>query len=166
MTTKQKIALGLVAGATVVSGLYGVSQVSAADSTTNFPPMVQRMVEKFNLNTDEVLKMVEEDRTERRTERESELKVTLDQAVKDGKITEAQKTVILAKHEEIQAKIEALGTLTGSERRTKMTEIRTEMNEYLASQGIDESIMPGPRGPQGGEGQGTGFGGGMHRGNR
>jgi hypothetical protein len=45
--------------------------------------------------------------------------------------------------------------------RTEMQAIRTEMQDFLEAEGIDESVMPTPNGPQG---SGMGTGGGMHRG--
>lgn len=159
MTTKQKIALGLVAGATVISGLYGVGAVKAAtDSTSLFPRGVQAIVEKYNLNTDEVKAVLDEDRAQNHEEREVAYTDALNKAVTDGKITEAQKTAILAKHDEIATKREEVRTLANGERGEKMRELRTEMHDFLESEGIDESILPEP------EGQGGGFGGGMHRG--
>lgn len=169
MNTKQKIALGLVAGATIISGVYGVSAANAATETT-LHPMIQGIAEKFGINKDEVQKYVSEQREAtretRQVEREAALNTKLTEAVTAGKITDAQKTAILTKHEEMQAKREVARNLTGEERRTKMEELRNEMQEFLKTQGIDTSVMPAPQGPRAGAGMGSGFGGGMHRGNR
>jgi hypothetical protein len=163
MNIKQKIGLGILAGATVVTGLYGVGTIKAADAaTTDFPPVIQKLVEKFNLNKDEVSAVLTQDRTERQAEREADFSTKLSEAVTAGKITETQKTAILAKHEEVQAKREALKTGTREDRKTQMQALRTEMQDFLKTQGIDESVMPAPQGPRGGMGEG--FGGGMHRG--
>lgn len=163
MNTKQKIALGVVAGATALAGAYGATTAKAADSTT-LPPMIQGIAEKFGLNKDEVQKYMtekrQENRVERQAEREAFLTTKLDEAVKAGKITESQKTAILVKHEEIQAKREGYMNLSRDEKRAKMQEFRTEMQTFLKDQGIDGSVMPAPQGPKGG------MGGGMHRGQR
>ena len=162
MNTKQKIALGAVLSATALAGFYGVSTASAATTANaDFPPMVQKIVEKYNLNKDEVKAIVDQDRTERQAEREKAMTDRLTQSVTDGKITEAQKTAILAKHEEIQAKREGYRTLSQSERKAKMNELRTEMQTFLKAQGIDDSVMPAPQGPRG-----EGMGKGMHRGQK
>lgn len=163
MNTKQKIAVGVVAGATVLTGLYGATVAQAATTTTDLPPMIQGMAEKFGLNKAEVQSYVQEsraaNRTERQAEREKVLTEKLSQAVSGGKITEAQKSTIWAKHEEIQAKRADFMNLSREEKRVKMQELRTEMQNYLKSQGIDETVMPAPQGPRGG-----GMGGGLHRG--
>jgi hypothetical protein len=171
MNKKHLIPIGVLAGTLVLTGIYGVNTVSAATDTNNFPPIVQKMVEKFNLNPDEVKTLVETDRTERQAERKADFETKLAEAVTAGKITEAQKAAIIAKHEELDVKRDALhdqmGTTTDHEAmRTQMEALRTEMTEFLKSQGIDESVLPQPKGPRGGgmmgEGRG-GFGGGrMH----
>jgi hypothetical protein len=163
MNKKQIIATSVLAGALVLTGAYGIQKANAA-TDTNFPPMIQKLVDKFNLNKDEVSKLVEENRTARQDEREDDFEKKLTEAVIAGKITEAQKTAILAKHEELQTKREALRDQNQDNRqamRTQMEAIRTEMQDFLKSQGVDQSILPEPKGPQGG---GMGMGSGMHRG--
>lgn len=160
MNTKQKIAVGVIAGATVLTGLYGVSTAKAATAATDFPPLVQKIVEKYNLNKDEVKTLVNQDRTERQAEREKQKETRLTELVAAGKITEAQKTAILAKEKELEAKREEYKNLSVSERRSKMEAMHTEMQAFLKAQGIDESIMRGMGGPKGERG---GMGRGMHR---
>jgi hypothetical protein len=172
MNKKHLIPIGVLAGALVLTGIYGVSTVSAATDADNLPPMVQRMAERFNLNKDEVAKFVDEDRVNIQAERKADFEAKLSEAVTAGKITEDQKSAIIAKHEELGAKRDALREERTEDReafRDQMEALRTEMTDFLKSQGIDESIMPEPKGPRGGMGGGMmgegrgGFGGGrMH----
>lgn len=162
MSKKQIIATTALVAALGLAGAYGVQTVSAATDSTTFPPMIQKMVEKFNLNKDEVSRLVEENRTTRQAENEAAFETKLAQAVTAGKITEAQKTAVNAKHDELQAKREALkgqGQENREAMRTQKEAIRTEMQDFLKTQGIDESILPAPKGPRYG-----GMGVGMHRG--
>ncbi len=164
MNKKQIIAATALIAGIGLAGAYGIQTAKAATDTNSFPPMIQKMVEKFNLNTDEVSKFVNEDREARQTEREADFEKKLADAVTAGKITEAQKTAVLAKHDELQTKREALRDQNKEDReahRTEMQAIHTEMQDFLKAQGIDESVLPTPKGPQGG---GMGMGGGMHRG--
>jgi hypothetical protein len=156
MNTKQKIALGVIAGATVLTGLYGVSSAHAATTTNDLPPVIQKIVEKYHLNKDEVKTLVDQDRTERQAERAKRKETRLAELVSAGKITEAQKVAILAKEKELEAKREEYKNLSGAERKTKMEAMHAEMQAFLKSQGIDESVMPGPIG----KGK---MGRGMHR---
>lgn len=154
---KQKIAIGAIAAVTAITGVYGIQRASAAETTTEFPPMIQKMVEKFNLNKTEVKTIVDQERTERQAEREADLTKKIDELVSSGEITADQKKTILAKHEEMQTKREAVRGLTGEERHTKMQELRTEMQNFLKEQGINESLLR----PEGGRRMGGGRG--MHR---
>jgi len=52
-------------------------------------------IEKFNLNTSEVQKVIDEERQEREKQRLSLLEEKLNQAVKDGVISEEQKKALL-----------------------------------------------------------------------
>jgi len=163
MNTKSKIALiGL--GVAVGLGLGVTGYVSAADTTdSKFPPMVQGLVEKFNLNEAEVTTYLETEREERRTEREATLTSALEKLVAEGKLTEEQKAAFLAKHDELQAKREALRGTTGTDKRDQMQAFKAEMGSFLEAQGIDKDILPqlGQNGA-GGRGQGRG----MHRNNQ
>lgn len=164
MNAKQKLMVGALVGAALVTSVYGVTTVKAETATTDFPPMIQKMVEKFNLNKSEVQNLMSEERVERQAKREADLEASLAKAVAEGKITEAQKAKILAKHEEIQAKRDSIRLLDRDEKRTEMQALRTEMQNLLKAEGIDDSVMPAPQGPRGGMGgRGQGFGGGMHR---
>ena len=164
MNKKQMIAMTALVAGLGLAGAYGVQTARAATDTNDFPPMIQKMVEKFNLNTDEVSKLVTEDREVRQTERKADFETKLTEAVTAGKITEAQKTAIIAKHDELQTKREALrsqGQENRENMRTQMEAIHDEMQDFLKTEGIDESVIPAPKGPQGG---GMRMGGGMHRG--
>ncbi len=172
MNKKHLIPIGVLAGTLVLTGIYGVNTVSAATDANNLPPMVQRMAEKFNLNKDEVVKFVDEDLANMQAERKADFESKLSESVTAGKITEAQKAAIIAKHDELDAKRDALRDERTDDReafRDQMEALRTEMTDFLKSQGVDESIMPEPKGPRGGMGGGMmgegrgGFGGGrMH----
>jgi len=64
-------------------------------STSQFPPLIQKIIEKFNLNPGEVQKVIDEERQERERQRLSLLEEKLNQAVKDGVISEEQKKALL-----------------------------------------------------------------------
>jgi hypothetical protein len=162
MNTKSKVAL---VGAGVVAGLAlgAAGYVGATDATdTSLPPMVEGLAEKFNLDKEEVTAYLETEREERQATREADFTKALDEAVASGKLTEAQKTALVAKHEELQAKREALRGSTGTDKREAMQALRAEMDAFLEEQGIDEDILPefGPGG------KGMGRGQGMHRNNQ
>ncbi|GEM_PF-4473373 len=71
-------------------------------SNSSLPPLIQKIIDKFKLNSDEVKQVVDEERTERQRERQAKYEEWLDILVKAGKINETQKQLILQKREELQ----------------------------------------------------------------
>lgn len=86
-----------------VSGalLYTTSKANAQTSGENLQTIVQRLSQKFNLKEQDVQSVFNEHRQEKLKLSEQNYNLMLDQAVKNGSITEAQKQLILAKHNEI-----------------------------------------------------------------
>jgi len=64
-------------------------------SASQFPPLIQKIIEKFNLNPGEVQKVIDEERQEQEKQRLSLMEEKLNQAVKDGVISEGQKKALL-----------------------------------------------------------------------
>lgn len=155
--TKNKLLI-LGAGVVVSASTLGVVAVPtfAQDSET-YPPMVETLSEKFNLDKAEVQNVFTEERKTRHEER-------LNGLVEDGSITEEQKAVIEEHHEEMMAKRDSL--FSEGKTRTEMHELmdteREEFQKWLDDQGI-EMPMKGPRGDgQGQGGRGNGMGMGRH----
>ena len=163
---KQKrvalVAVGVAAGLSLAAA--GYASAATATTTSDLPPMVEGLAEKFNLNKTEVAAYLETERETRQAEREAEFTKSLETLVSEGKLTEAQKTAILSKHEELQTKREALRDTTGSDKRDQMDTIRDEWTSFLKDLGVDESLMPhlGPGAGMGPE-DGRGMGRGMHQ---
>ena len=83
-------------------GALGVNQVLAQSTTSGpFSNLVQMIADKFNMNKNDVQQVFDQYRLGRRDTMEKNYEAYLDQLVKDGKITQAQKDLILAKHKEI-----------------------------------------------------------------
>jgi len=133
---------------TILGASLIMPKAALADDDTwadHFNTMIEKLASKFNLNKNEVKSTFEEMRTQRQQERQKEMQAQfearLNQAVKDGKITEDQKAKIMAKHQEMQKE-------QGSKRQ--------EMQTWAEKNGIDMGWMMGFGGPRG---MGRGFGG-------
>lgn len=137
MSTAKKLigVTALVLGVGIGVGILGIGKVTAVESGT-FPSIVQRLVERFNLNEGEVQAVVDEFREEKHAEMQAKLVEKLDAAVADGKLTETQKDAILAKEEEMRAKHEELRDLEPEERREAMRELREEMRAWAEENGL------------------------------
>lgn len=131
------LALGVIASV----GYFGGSYVLAGDNNPMHDSLVTKIAQKFNLKETDVEAVFEAVRDEKQEEMKSQRVKRLDQAVKDGVITEAQKTAILTKMEE------------HDEERGKKKE---EMQKWFADNGIDESKLRDYLRPEG-RGEGRGF---------
>lgn len=105
----------------LAGGIF-VRSIKANSNNSTFPPIVERLVEKFNLNKTEVEKVVEEYRNERIQQKKQLMEERLSQAVKDGVINESQKQALLKKFEEIIQRRE---------------QEKQEFQNWLSNQGID-----------------------------
>lgn len=138
-----------------VAGAVGLGQVSAETSGTT--SLVDKIAQKFNLNKDEVQAVFDADQKAHEAEREEKVNERLSQAVKDGKITERQKALILQKMEEIKADRPEPGEmkdLTEEEHEAKHEEMkqkRQELEAWAKENDIPtEYLMFGHGGPRSG----------------
>ncbi len=158
----KKIALAAFIGTLAIAGILGVSKTYAQDEQPD--SLIQKLVEKFNLNKDEVQAVFDEERSERQAENQARFEERLSQAVSEGKITEDQKNLILEKHKELQEEraneIEEWKDLSQEERKEKMEQRREEMKSWMEENGIDLDLMMILGGPGHGRGPGgpEGFG--------
>lgn len=160
MKNSTKLAAITVTAAAVMA--WGAMSIYAhgwggADQNT----LVQRLVQKFGLKTADVQSVFDTVHEERQAQMEQKIADRLDTFVKDGKITEAQKRLILAKHEELQknreADLQAWQNLTPEERRTKMDAQRTDLENWAKQNNIDVQYVLG-FGREMGRGMGRGMG--------
>lgn len=137
----NKKILASIFGVTLLgSTLFGASYVAAQKTDTATPSIVQRLAEKFNLNQDDVQKVFDEHRQENQKYMQEQLAKRLDQAVKDGKITTAQKDAILKKHSEmvnVKFRNGNFKELTAEEKQKMGQEKRAEMETWANEIGLD-----------------------------
>ncbi len=124
-------------------GLMKSNNGQAQTTQSGFPPLIQKIIEKFNLNKDEVKKVMEETRQENQNQRQAQFEEKLGQAVAQGKITEEQKNLILAKHQEMRKNMEEWQKLSPEERRNKSREQYEEMKKWAEENNIDLDWMMG-----------------------
>ncbi len=139
----KKMILPAAAIAIVAAGILVTSGVSAhgfgQDGT-----FAQRFAGKFGLNESDVTTFMQQMHDEHHAQREEQMEERLSQAVENGTITEPQKQLILEKHEEMQAKFEALKDASPEQRRETMRQHHEEMQQWAAENDIDlHSFMMG-----------------------
>ena len=142
MKIKTPAIAAITLGALTLVGILGIRNVSAQ---TNNTPVVDKLVERFGLNQDEVTgvfdEVQQEVQQERQTQRRAQMEAKIDEAVSDGVITADQKQALLDKDAEMQEKYQQL---------------REEWQQWQEQSGIDfEALAPYHFGGCGG---GRGFG--------
>ncbi len=143
------VALAVTTGIVAAGALGGLAMADSNDST--YPPVVDKIASKFNLNKDEVKKVFDEQKVERQAEHKKLLEEKLAQAVEDGKLTEDQKTKLLAKMEEMHQARDAAKDKAMENRQAK----RDEFKKWAEQNGINlDEVLPAPAGEHGRKGHG------------
>ena len=121
--------------------------------------LIQRLATKFNLNQDEVKVVFDEFHQQKQTAMQQKFADRLNQLVTDGKITEAQKAAILAKHQEMQQQMQStrdqVKNMTEAERRAFHEQKRAELEQWAKDNNVDLSLFPMMMG-KGNKGMGSG----------
>lgn len=141
------VALVLVVAGAAVAGNNRVF----AKNTENGPNsiLVQILSDKFNLNKNDVQAVFDQYKTNRQQDMQNKYDESLSQAVKDGKITEAQKQLILAKHQELQSQrktdFESKKNMTPDERKNAMQVQKQALEDWAKQNNIDIKYLMGGR---------------------
>lgn len=140
--TKQILLSALVI--TVASvGLLSASDSFAQNNSTPQTSLVQKIADRFKLNKDEVQAVFDEVHEERHQQMQTLFVDRLTTYVTEGKITEAQKQLILQKREELATDRQDQQQLTPEERRTNMESKRQELKAWAEANGIDPQYLGG-----------------------
>lgn len=134
----------LALGVLTVGSILMTGRVMAETTSSTKQSFIDRLIQRFNLNKDEVTGVFDEMQQERQQERKAYMEGRFDEAVKDGVITADQKQALLNKHAEMQQ---------------KQTQLREEMKTWMEQSGIDFEKLAAYRVGFGGPGfAGPGFG--------
>ena len=143
MKTKTiKTALILITSIALLSvgGVACVGEINAQDNEEagdEYPLLVERFAEKFDLDPDEIMEFFDELKEEKRADAEERFEERLDELVEDEKITEKQKEAILDKKEELKTFKEGLEDMTISEAREEMKEIHEGLKGWAEENDLD-----------------------------
>jgi hypothetical protein len=154
----KRLLIPMAAVAIVGAGFYGVTQVSAASSTTDNPQatLIQKLADTFHVDKSKVQAVFDQNRTDQDAKREAGYETRLTQAVTAGKLTSAQKDAILAENKKLKAEMDAAKGGAQDARRTAMKTVRDEAKTWATQNNIDEKWLMGGMGghPRGGGGMG------------
>ena len=146
----KKIILSALVLTIVGAGILGTSRVYAQN--TNGGPMsalAQMIADKFNLNKNDVQTVFDQYRSDRQSQTQANFEQKLSQAVTDGKITEAQKQLILSKHKELQDSRDTsrsdIQNMTPEERKTIKETQKQALEDWAKQNNIDLKYFFGGR---------------------
>jgi hypothetical protein len=125
----KKVILTSTIFATLLLIAYGATAIKAGDSS-NYPPIVQVVADKFGLNVDEGDEALSEVKAEHFAQMQESKEDKLNQAVTDGVITEEQKQALLDKHQEMWQGWKA-----------EKEQYQKDMQTWYEEQGIDHEAL-------------------------
>jgi len=145
----MKYKLPLAIGGAVAA--VGASSVLAFADTTNTSTgsnsLAAKIASAFHLNQADVQKVIDQNRDEHQAQMEQKYEDRLSQAVTDGKITSAQKDLILAKHKEVQSFMESLSGKTAADRKNAMQTEMQQVKQWAQDNNVPFNlVMPVHRG--------------------
>lgn len=124
------LSVSLVAIALISAGLLAAKKTSADDMDTFYPPFIQSLSERFNLDESEVKDFFDSEKQTRQQNMQESKENRLSQAVEDGVITDVQKENLLNKWQEMH-----------QEREDQRQTNRKEMQEWMQNEGIDSEKL-------------------------
>ncbi|HZP55535.1 MAG TPA: hypothetical protein VFB03_02065 [Candidatus Saccharimonadales bacterium] len=142
MTINKKLLVASVAGVASASFLTA-STMAATSATTSYPPIVQKIADKFHLNPADVQSVFQQQRQDKKNNRMQHIKDSLDQAVTDGKITRDQENKLLNELKTLQQQRHDDKT---NDRRADRQKIHDELQQWAKDNGINnlDQILPSP----------------------
>lgn len=125
----------VITGALAV-GSIGAFPVKAHGNGLKQGSLAQKISQRFNVSPDKVEEVLDEMRAEREAMRLMRFEERLDGYISEGKLTTAQKDLLMDKREEMMAKKDEFLSLSFDERRAKMDEYKKSLDSWLSQNGI------------------------------
>jgi hypothetical protein len=146
-TVNKKVAY-VITGFTLLSLLaIGVNQVNASFYGLEEDNIISTLSQKLGVSEDKVQKAFDEIHNERHDKMETQYQNMLSQAVKDGKLSDAQMQLLISKHNELfnqkEANAEEFKNMTPQERRDEMKKHHDELEAWAKENNIDPSYLFG-----------------------
>lgn len=134
----------MVAGAVATVGLSSLAGVGIASAYSGMhaqSDIAAKIAQKFNLNEGDVQKVLDEDRAAHEAEFEQKRQEQLNQAVKDGTLTQDQANQLTAKEKEMKDLATSLKDKTPEERRSAMKAKMDEFKKWIEDNKIPEAVL-------------------------
>ncbi|MBX4190765.1 hypothetical protein KW794_01625 [Candidatus Saccharibacteria bacterium] len=134
--SRKMIIAAAAVGAIGAAGIGASAMAANNSASSNYPPIVQKIASTFGLDPAKVNDIFKQQRQENTQERQAKLKSTLDQAVKDGKLTQDQADKLVAE----------LKTLHDQNKADRRQDIKSQLEQWAKNNGINnlDEILPRP----------------------
>lgn len=130
---------------------FGLTKASAQTPTSSpRQSFIERLAQKLGIGEEKVQQAFDDIMEERQSQVETRFEMMLNQAVKDGKLTEAQKKSILERRTQMKEQAKGWANLTPQSRRDGMKNQREDLKSWATQNGIDiKYLFGGMRGHHG-----------------
>jgi polyhydroxyalkanoate synthesis regulator phasin len=137
--SKSLIIAASGAGVIGVAGIGASALAANSGSTSSYPPIVQKIASTFNLDPAKVNDVFQQQHQANIADRQAKLKSTLDQAVKDGKLTQDQEDKLIAE-------LKTLRTQQQADKTSDRQSFKTQLDQWAKDNGISDldQILPAP----------------------
>lgn len=164
MNMKKKLVYGgataALAVALVAGGGAAAVKAAANEPAAGPASLITKIAQKFGLKEADVKAVFDEEMAAHKADMQAKMQDHLTTLVTEGKITEAQKQLIISKRAEMEsaraAEMDSLKDKTPAQRKALMDQKRSELEAWAKTNGIDlKYLMPmghglGGRGGHGG----------------
>lgn len=140
---KRGIFLTAVGAVLVVATVLGGSRVLAQNSSGQYSSIIQKLAQRFNLNPADIQTVFNQDRADKQAQIQNRFSQTLDQTVKNGKLTDAQKQLILSKLQELKNNQQNLKNMTPDQRKAALQKQRQDLQAWAQQNNIDMKYLFG-----------------------
>jgi hypothetical protein len=138
MRYSKKLIITAASVGTIGAAGIGATTIAASSSgTSTYPPIVQKISSTFGLDPAKVNEVFKQQHQDNQQNRQAKLKSTLDQAVKDGKLTQDQETKLITE-------LQTLRSQSKADKQQDRQDFKTQLDQWAKDNGITnlDQILP------------------------
>lgn len=142
---KKLIITSAIVGSAGLAGIGATAMAATSSNSGGYPSIVQRIASTFGLDPAKVNAVFQQQHQDNQAARQAKLKTTLDQAVKDGKLTQDQEDKLIAEINTLHSQLKAD---TKADRRQDRRDLRAQLERWAKDNGIANlnQILPAHHG--------------------
>jgi hypothetical protein len=144
MNYSKKLIIAAASVGVIGAAGIGATAIAATDGGSgNYPPIVQKLASTFGLDPAKVNDVFQQQQQADRQNHQAKLKSTLDQAVKDGKLTNDQENKLIAELNSLHDQLESSNPTNRLQNRQNF---KTQLEQWAKDNGINnlDQILPSP----------------------